>query len=109
MFKQALRFNYLRTLAGKFSFFPTVAAQTYLRPRAQLPFDATVDRRPSRPDPKSVQLAHMSVADAYPVHNLTAELDRAAEVSSEAYADLSGIPTSSHTRFLTEKRAPTGN
>jgi hypothetical protein len=109
MFTQALRFNSIRTLAGKFSSFPTVASQMHLRMKAQLRFDDTAECRPSRPDPKSLQLAHMLVADADPVQIFTTELDREAELSPEAYGDLSGIAASSHTRFLAEKRAPTGS
>jgi hypothetical protein len=109
MFKQALRLNVIGALDGKFSCFPTVVSQMHLRMKVQLHFDDTVNRSRSHPDPKSVQLAHMLVVDADPAQILTAELDRAAALSSEAYGDLSGIAASSHTRFLAEKRAPTGS
>jgi hypothetical protein len=101
--------NYLGVLPGKFSFFPTVAYQTYLRMKALLHLDATVNRSPSRPDPKSVELANKLVADAYPVQILSAEIDHQPKLSTEACEDLSVIPSASRTPFLAEKHAPTGS
>jgi hypothetical protein len=81
MCEQALYLSYIGTLPGKFSCFPTVTSQTDLRLKAQLHFDDTANSRPARPDPKSVQLAHILVADPYPLQILTGERNREAEFS----------------------------
>jgi hypothetical protein len=67
--------NYIGVLPGKFSFFPTVAYQTYLRIRELLQLDRMMRRPAYRGDPTCEQLARALVAKPYPVEILAAELD----------------------------------
>jgi FAD dependent oxidoreductase len=75
--------NYIGVLPGKFSFFPTVAYQTYLRIKELLPLDGAVHRPVYRVDPVHKQRAKALVADPYPVQILSAELDDATDLLAE--------------------------
>ena len=66
--------NYLGVLPGKFSFFPTVAYQTYLRIKELLQLDGAVYRPAYHVDPAVGHWAKALVADPYPVQILSAEL-----------------------------------
>jgi hypothetical protein len=85
--------NYLSVLPGKFSFFPTVAYQTYLRIKDLLQLDEEVSRKPFNADSKSEQLAQELVADPYPLQILAAELNRHAESVTEVCGDISLTPS----------------
>jgi hypothetical protein len=65
--------NYLSVLPGKFSFFPTVAYQTYLCIKGLLHLDEEVSRKPFNADSQSEQLAQELVAAPYPLQILAAE------------------------------------
>jgi DegT/DnrJ/EryC1/StrS aminotransferase family len=67
--------NYIAVLPGKFSFFPTVAYQTYLRIKELLQLDATVYHPTYGVDPAAEQQAKALVADPYPIQILSSELD----------------------------------
>jgi len=67
--------NYIGVLPGKFSFFPTVAYQTYLRIKELLQLDDAVYHPTYRVDPAGEQQAKALVADPYPVQILSSELD----------------------------------
>jgi hypothetical protein len=72
--------NYMSVLPGKFSFFPTVAYQTYLRIQALLHLNGAVHRPAYRSDPLREQRARELVADPFPVQLLSAELDHETEL-----------------------------
>jgi hypothetical protein len=78
-------------LPGKFSFFPTVAYQTYLRIEELLHLEETVDHPPYCANPKREQLAKSLVAASYPVQILTAELNRETDLATGICDDLSAI------------------
>jgi FAD dependent oxidoreductase len=67
--------NYIGVLPGKFSFFPTVAYQTYLRIKELLQLGRGMRRPAYRPDSTCEQLARALVAKPYPVQILAAGLD----------------------------------
>jgi hypothetical protein len=80
--------NYIGVLPGKFSFFPTVAYQTYLRIKELLHLDAVVSRPRYHAHPAYEQRARELVADPYAVQILTAEPTGEAELATEVGADL---------------------
>lgn len=86
--------NYIGVLPGKFSFFPTVAYQTYLRIKELLPLDGVMHRPAYRPDPTCEQLARALVAEPYPVQRLSAELDDETEFPTGICEDLAVISPS---------------
>jgi FAD dependent oxidoreductase len=83
--------NYIAVLPGKFSFFPTVAYQTYVRIKELLRLDKAVHRPAYRSDPTCEQRARALVAMPYPVQILSEELDGAREFLRQSGADLSVI------------------
>jgi hypothetical protein len=101
--------NYIGVVPGKFSFFPTVAYQTYLRIKELLQLEARVHRTPYQADPQSVQLTKQLVADAYPVQILTAELNRETELLTGVYEDLSTISPPSRDHSPAGEQLPTGS
>ncbi|MGK7915429.1 MAG: FAD-dependent oxidoreductase [Prochloraceae cyanobacterium] len=62
--------NYLCVLPGKFSFFPTVAFQTYQRIKTLLEFDECPSKSTFEPDTQVEKQAAELVADSYPVQIL---------------------------------------
>jgi FAD dependent oxidoreductase len=83
--------NYLGVLPGKFSFFPTVAYQTYVRIKELLQLDGAVHRPAYRVDLAREQRAKALVADPYPIQILSAELDDETELLTGVCEDLSVI------------------
>ncbi len=59
--------NYLCVLPGKFSFFPTVAFQSYQRIKTLINFEECVDKSTFAPDVKVMEEAKKLIADSYPV------------------------------------------
>jgi hypothetical protein len=59
--------NYIGVLPGKFSFFPTVAYQTYLRIKELLHLDGAMHRPAYCSNPTCEQLAKALVAEPYPI------------------------------------------
>jgi hypothetical protein len=100
--------NYLGVLPGKFSFFPTVAYQTYLRIKELLYLEDVVNRPAYRPDPPHEQLAMQLVADAYPMQILTAELDRETELVTGVGENLS-VRSSAYPNQPTSDKYPLMN
>jgi hypothetical protein len=90
--------NYIGVLPGKFSFFPTVAYQTYLRIKELLRFDRVVSRPAYRSDPTCEQLARALVAKPYPVEILAAELDDETELLTGVCGATSATPAAAGER-----------
>jgi hypothetical protein len=85
--------NYLSVLPGKFSFFPTVAYQTYQRIKVLLPRPIEVKRPHYDADPQHEEQAQKLVAPPYPLQILTMERHRQVGILTRAGGELS--PTSS--------------
>ncbi len=59
--------NYLCVLPGKFSFFPTVAFQSYQRIKTLIDFDECLEKSTFVPDVKVMEEANKLIADSYPI------------------------------------------
>ncbi|MCL2928211.1 MAG: FAD-dependent oxidoreductase [Trichodesmium sp. MAG_R01] len=59
--------NYLCVLPGKFSFFPTVAFQSYRRIKTLINFEELVEKSTFVPDVKVMEEANKLIADYYPM------------------------------------------
>ncbi|MCH2050538.1 MAG: FAD-dependent oxidoreductase [Trichodesmium sp. ALOHA_ZT_67] len=59
--------NYLCVLPGKFSFFPTVAFQSYRRIKTLINFEEFVEKSTFVPDVKVMEEANKLIADYYPM------------------------------------------